>query len=124
VGRVQSRWGLCDETAKPSDSYVLRPTVSGQCFLLGSLSAESCGCPTRQDSGDRGVSTGTPDEKKKGRSKNKQPKNQITPAVRQIHVVLWDEPPKGNPQEDDTDLEPDPVRANPIGSASSQRRHR
>ena len=53
------------------------------------------------------MSTGAPDEEKKDRSKNKQPKSQVTPAVRQVHVVLWDEPPKGDPQEDDTDLEPD-----------------
>jgi hypothetical protein len=55
------------------------------------------------------MSTGAPDEEKKDRSKNTQPKSQVTPAVRQVHVVLWDEPPKGDPQEDDTDLEPDHV---------------
>lgn len=55
------------------------------------------------------MSTGTPGEKKKSRLKNTQPKSQVTPAVQQVHVVLWDEPPKGDPQEDDTDLEPDHV---------------
>jgi hypothetical protein len=53
---------------------------------------------------------GSPNEKKKDRSKNKQPTSQVTPAVRQVHVVLrvdlWDDPPKDNSQEDDTDLEP------------------
>jgi hypothetical protein len=59
--------------------------------------------------------TGSPNEKKKDCSKNKQPKSQPTPAVRQVHVVLWDDPPKGDPQEDDTaqeddtDYEPDHV---------------
>jgi hypothetical protein len=55
------------------------------------------------------MSAGASDEKKKDRSKNKQPKRQTTPAVRQVHVVLWDEPPKDDPQEDDTDHEPDRV---------------
>lgn len=45
--------------------------------------------------------TGTPD---KGRSKNMQPKSQDALAVRQVHVVLWDEPPEGDPQEDETNL--------------------
>ena len=50
---------------------------------------------------------GSPNEKKKGRSKNKQPKSQGTPAVQQVHGVLcvdlWDDPPKAkkNPQEGD-----------------------
>ena len=48
--------------------------------------------------------TGSPNEKKKDRSKNKQSKNQVTPAVRQVHVVLrvdlWDDPPKGNSQQE------------------------
>ena len=71
------------------------------------------------------MSTDAPDEEKKGRSKNKQPKSQTTPpAVRQVHVVLWDEPPKGDPQEDGTDLQPDHVRANPKGSATDQHHHR
>jgi hypothetical protein len=48
----------------------------------------------------------SPNEKKNGRSKNTQPTSQVTPAVRQVHVVLWDEPPEGDPQENDTDLEP------------------
>lgn len=47
--------------------------------------------------------TGASDEKNKGRSKNTQPKSQVTPAVRQVHVVLWDEPPNGDPQEDGKD---------------------
>jgi hypothetical protein len=55
------------------------------------------------------MSTDASDEEKKDRSKNKQLKSQVSPAVRQVHVVLWDEPPKGDPQEDDTDLEPDHV---------------
>ena len=53
-------------------------------------------------------------EKKKDRSKRKQPTSQPAPAVQQVHVVLWDEPPERDPQENDTDLEPDLVRANPI----------
>ncbi len=55
------------------------------------------------------MSAGASDEKKKERAKNKQPKRQTTPAVRQVHVVLWDDPPKNDPQEDDTDHEPDRV---------------
>ena len=49
------------------------------------------------------MSTGVSDEKKKGRSKNTQFKSQVTSAVQQIHVVLWDESPKAkkNPQEGD-----------------------
>jgi hypothetical protein len=47
---------------------------------------------------------GSPNEKKKGRSKNKQPKSQVTPAVRDVHVVLrvdlWDDPPKDNSQKE------------------------
>jgi hypothetical protein len=68
------------------------------------------------------MATGASNEKKKDRSKNRQPKNHVTPAVRQVHVVLWDAPPKADPQEGDTDLEPDHIRANPIGSATSQHR--
>ena len=49
------------------------------------------------------MSTGAPDEEKKDRSKNKQPKSQVTSAVRQVHVVLWDEPPKDDALEDDND---------------------
>ena len=60
-------------------------------------------------------------EKKKDRSKRKQPTTQPAPAEQQIHVVLWDEPPKRDPQENDTDLEPDLVRANPIGTSSVPR---
>lgn len=55
------------------------------------------------------MATGAPDEKKKDRSKNKQPQSRVAPAVRQVHVELWDEPPNGDPQEDDTDREPDHV---------------
>ena len=47
--------------------------------------------------------TGSPNEKKKERSKTTQPKNQTTHAMRQVHVVLWDEPPKDNSQEEDQD---------------------
>ena len=50
------------------------------------------------------MSTGASNEKKKDRSKNKQPKDQVTPAVRQVHVVLrvdlWDDPPKDNSQKE------------------------
>ena len=53
--------------------------------------------------------TGSPNEKKKDRSKNKQPTSQVTPAMRQVHIVLWDEPPEGDPQEDDADPEPEHV---------------
>ena len=60
-------------------------------------------------------------EKKKDRSKRKQPTTQPAPAEQQVHVVLWDEPPKRDPQENDTDLEPDLVRANPIGTSSVPR---
>ena len=49
------------------------------------------------------MSTGASNEKKKDRSKNRQLKNQVTPAVRHVHVVLWDEPPKADPQEGDND---------------------
>lgn len=64
------------------------------------------------------MSTGASDEKKKGRSENTQPKRQAAPIVRQVHVELWDDPPKWDSQEDDTDLDPDHVRANPMGSAT------
>ena len=56
-------------------------------------------------------------EKKKDRSKRKQPTSQPARAAQQVHVVLWDEAPGRDPQENDTDLEPDLVRANPIGTS-------
>jgi hypothetical protein len=43
------------------------------------------------------------DEKKNAHSKDTQPKSQVTPEARQVHVVLWDERPKDDPQEDDTE---------------------
>lgn len=60
-------------------------------------------------------------EKKKDRSKRKQPASQPAPAVQQVRVVLWDEPPKRDPQENDIDLEPDLVRAHPIGGQPCHR---
>ena len=48
--------------------------------------------------------TGSPNEKKKDRSKNSQLKSQATPEMRQVHVVLrvdlWDDPPKDNSQKE------------------------
>jgi hypothetical protein len=49
--------------------------------------------------------TGSPNEKKKDPSKNKQPKDQVTPAMRQVHIVLWDDPPEDDPQEEDAEPE-------------------
>ena len=49
------------------------------------------------------MSPGASDEKKNDHSKYTQPKSQVTPAARQVHVVLWDERPKNDPQEDDTE---------------------
>jgi hypothetical protein len=49
------------------------------------------------------MSTGTSDEKKNSRSKKKQVTSRPTPGMQQIHVELWDEPPRATQQEDDND---------------------
>ncbi len=119
---MRSRWGRDNETVAPSSSA---------CPVVGRIQArrfpsfsQPMGVRMAHQTRFWGsiMSTGARNEKKKNekqkdRSKNEQPTSQPAPAVQQIHVVLWDEPPKRDPQENDTDLEPDLLRANPIGAS-------
>lgn len=92
------------ELARRAFRQILSSTMSSQSVLLVFSVHRGSDVPPDRVLG-IDMPAGSPNEKKKDRSKNKQAKSQVTPAVQQVHVVLrvdlWDDPPKDNSQKED-----------------------